>query len=92
MAAGRRSANHRPGYERRKTCRPEPGLSIGSAVIEITEKPHTGCAKFAERFGNSALRFISTPTGNSLRLRGACARVVQSGDIRVGGLVTKVTK
>ena len=26
-------------------------LSIGSAVIEVTEKPHTGCAKFAERFG-----------------------------------------
>lgn len=65
-------------------------LSIGSAVIEITEKPHTGCAKFAARFGKDALRFISTPAGNSLRLRGACARVVQSGGIRVGDLVTKV--
>ena len=61
-------------------------------MIEVTEKPHTGCAKFAERFGKNALRFISTPAGNHLRLRGACARVVQSGDIRVGDLVYKVTK
>ena len=37
-------------------------LAIGSAVIEVTEKPHTGCAKFAERFGKDALRFVSSPT------------------------------
>ena len=59
-------------------------------MIEVSEKPHTGCAKFAERFGNDALRFVSTPTGNCLRLRGVCARVVQSGHIRVGDLATKV--
>ena len=69
---------------------PGTRLSIGSAVIEVSEKPHTGCAKFAERFGNDALRFVSTPTGNGLRLRGACARVVQSGCIRVGDLAAKV--
>ena len=69
---------------------PGTRLSIGSAVIEVSEKPHTGCAKFAERFGNDALRFVSTPTGNRLRLRGACARVVQSGHIRVEDLATKV--
>lgn len=71
---------------------PGARLSIGSAVIEITEKPHTGCAKFAERFGKNALRFISTQTGKHLRLRGACARVVQSGNIRVGDLVSRVTR
>ena len=38
-------------------------ISIGSAVIEISEEPHTGCSKFAQRFGHDALRFISTPTG-----------------------------
>ena len=65
-------------------------LTIGSAVIEVTEKPHTGCAKFAERFGKDALRFISTPAGNQLRLRGVCARVVQSGKISVGDLATKI--
>ena len=71
---------------------PGTRLAIGSAVIEVTEKPHTGCAKFAERFGKEALRFISSPLGNRLRLRGACARVVQSGDIRIGDLVNKVAK
>ena len=40
---------------------PGTRLAIGSAVIEVTEKPHTGCAKFAERFGKDALRFVSTP-------------------------------
>src|SRR5579859_7124340 len=32
----------------------QPGqrLAIGSAVLEITDKPHTGCAKFTERFGH----------------------------------------
>ena len=69
---------------------PGTRLSIGSAMIEVSEKPHTGCAKFAERFGKDALRFVSTPTGNGLRLRGVCARVVQSGHIRVGDLATKV--
>ena len=71
---------------------PGTRLSIGLAVIEITEKPHTGCAKFSARFGKDALRFISTETGKSMRLRGACARVVQSGSIHDGDLVTKVAK
>ena len=26
-------------------------LELGSAVIEITDQPHRGCAKFASRFG-----------------------------------------
>ena len=26
-------------------------LELGSAVIEITDEPHLGCAKFAARFG-----------------------------------------
>ncbi len=65
-------------------------LSIGSAVIEISEKPHTGCVKFADRFGNDALRFVSTPLGRDMRLRGVNTRVVQSGTIRTGDTVAKV--
>ena len=65
-------------------------LSIGSAVIEISKEPHTGCRKFAERFGHDALRFISTPTGRQMRMRGINTRVVQSGTIRVGDLATKI--
>ena len=68
---------------------PGARISIGSAVIEISEEPHTGCSKFAQRFGHDALRFISTPTGQDLRLRGVNTRVVQSGPIRIGDTATK---
>ncbi len=69
---------------------PGAQLAIGSAVIEISEEPHTGCAKFAQRFGHDALRFISTPTGQALRLRGVNTRVIKSGAIQVGDLATRL--
>ena len=69
---------------------PGARLSIGSAVLEISEKPHTGCAKFAERFGQDALRFVSTPSGRDLRLRGVNTRIVQSGTVSVGDTATKL--
>ena len=31
-------------------------LEIGSALIEVSPQPHTGCAKFSSRFGSEALR------------------------------------
>ncbi len=65
-------------------------LSIGSAVIEISKEPHTGCRKFAERFGQDGLRFISTSMGRQMRMRGINTRVVQSGTIRVGDVARKV--
>ena len=67
---------------------PGTRLSIGSAMLEISAKPHTGCEKFEDRFGRDALRFISTPLGRRLRLRGVNTRVVQSGTIRVGDAAT----
>ena len=59
-------------------------LSIGAAVIQVTETPHTGCRKFAARYGLDALKFISTPVGKQLRLRGVNAKVIRSGTIRAG--------
>lgn len=59
-------------------------LAIGDAVIEVTEQPHTGCAKFSSRFGADALRFVNSPMGRSLNLRGINARVVTGGTIRQG--------
>ncbi len=73
-----------------KNLPPGTQLAIGSAVIEISEEPHTGCAKFAQRFGHDALRFISTPQGQALRLRGVNTRVIQSGAIQVGDLATRL--
>jgi hypothetical protein len=66
-------------------------LAIGDAVIEVTEQPHTGCAKFAARFGKEALRFVNVGIGKQLRLRGLNAKVVTPGTIRRGDTITKLT-
>ncbi len=65
-------------------------LAIGSALIEITEPPHTGCAKFSARFGSEALRWVNTPEGRALRLRGVHARVVEPATIRRGDTVRRI--
>ena len=64
-------------------------LAIGTAVIEITAPPHTGCHKFRARFGADALRFVNSPEGSALRLRGANARVVTAGTVRRGDSVSR---
>lgn len=69
---------------------PETQLALGSAVIEVTRQPHTGCAKFVERFGLDAVKFVNSDEGKRLHLRGINARVVQPGVIRVGDVVRKV--
>ena len=51
-------------------------LAIGDAVIEITDQPHQGCAKFTQRFGLDAHRFVNSEVGTELHLRGVNARVV----------------
>jgi hypothetical protein len=65
-------------------------LQIGSAVIEVTAQPHTGCGKFVHRFGVDAMKFVNSPVGRQLRLRGLNAKVVTPGVIRAGDRVRKV--
>jgi hypothetical protein len=64
-------------------------LEIGSAVIEITAKAHTGCKKFVARYGLPAMEFVNSPLGRRMNLRGIYAKVVQAGSIRVGNVVKK---
>jgi hypothetical protein len=64
-------------------------LAIGSAVIEVTAQPHTGCAKFVQRFGVDAMKFVNSPTGRKLHLRGINARVVVPGRIQTGDRIKK---
>lgn len=65
-------------------------LALGTAVVEITAQPHRGCAKFADRFGPAALRWVNAPQGRALRLRGVNARVVRTGRVRRGDAITKL--
>jgi MOSC domain-containing protein YiiM len=71
---------------------PGTRLGIGEAVLEVTPLPHTGCAKFMARFGIDAVKFVNSPEGKELRLRGLNARVVQSGSIRAGDPVRKLPR
>jgi hypothetical protein len=64
-------------------------LTIGDAVLEVSKSPHLGCAKFVHRFGEEAMRFVNSPLGRSLRLRGMNTRVVVPGTVRVGDRVTR---
>ena len=67
-------------------------LAIGDTlVVQISELPHTGCAKFSARFGSDALKFINSHEGRRLRLRGVNAKVVVPGTISVGDPVRRVS-
>ena len=63
---------------------PGTRLSLGTAIIEVTPEPHTGCGKFVSRFGVDAMKFVNSTLGRQLRLRGLNAKVVTPGVIRVG--------
>ncbi len=65
-------------------------LRIGEAVIEVSAAPHTGCAKFAGRFGAEALRFANIGLGRENRFRGMNALIIEGGTIAVGDKITKL--
>jgi len=65
-------------------------LALGSAVIEVTSPPHLGCQKFVARFGLDAMKFVNSPLGKQLHLRGLNTKVIQGGIIRIGDLARKI--
>lgn len=69
---------------------PGTQIALGDAIIEVTEPPHTGCKKFAARFGVDAMLFVNAGRGKTLNFRGICAKVVKSGDISVGDIARKL--
>jgi len=69
---------------------PGTRLRLGTAVIEVSAEPHTGCGKFVERFGVDAMKFVNSDTHKALHLRGINAKVVTGGTIRVGDRLTKL--
>ena len=70
---------------------PGTRLSVGDAVIEISEEPHRGCGKFSSRFGVEALKLVNSAVGRELNLRGVNASVVSGGTVRTGDEIAKVS-
>jgi MOSC domain-containing protein YiiM len=70
---------------------PGTRLAVGSAVIEVSDLPHLGCGKFAERYGDEAREFVNSPQGVALNLRGINAQVVEGGTVRRGDVVRKLS-
>jgi len=69
---------------------PGTWIEVGTAVLEVSGRPHRGCKKFAARFGPDALRFVNSDEGYALNLRGINTRVVRSGVVRSGDVVRKI--
>jgi hypothetical protein len=65
-------------------------LQIGEAVAVVTEPLHTGCAKFAGRFGADALAWANGGAGRRQRRRGMYVRVLASGTVRQGDPIRKI--
>ncbi len=60
-------------------------LRLGGAVIEVSEKPHTGCKKFKDRFGMDAMRWVND--NKPSRLRGVNCRVLEGGEVALGDTI-----
>lgn len=65
-------------------------LALGSAIIEVTNQAHNGCAKFSKRFGVDALKWVNSLIGKQLHLRGINAKVIKAGTIKIGDLAKKL--
>lgn len=71
---------------------PGTRLAVGSAILEVSAEPHSGCKKFSARFGVDAMKFVNSAEGKRLHLRGINAKVIQSGIIRVGDTINKLER
>ena len=65
-------------------------LRMGSALLEVTPKPHNGCSKYQARFGADALKFSAAKATRALNLRGVYMRVTEPGTIAVGDAIRVV--
>ena len=60
-------------------------------MLEVTAVPHTGCKQFAERYGTDATKFVNSPEGKRLHLRGINARVITPGLVKTGDVLRKIS-
>ncbi|MCH6256273.1 hypothetical protein MLD52_06920 [Puniceicoccaceae bacterium K14] len=65
-------------------------LQIGTAIIEVSDVFNTACSKWAERYGNDALKWINLPDNKPHRLRGILAQIIQAGKATLQDTIKKV--
>lgn len=66
---------------------PGTRLRLGTALLQVSEMPHTGCKKFRARFGLGALTWVNDPAHPGRRLRGINCRVLEAGSVSVGDAI-----
>jgi MOSC domain-containing protein YiiM len=67
-------------------------LQVGTALCEVTPKPHTGCGKFAARFGQDAREVTAAVEFQDWRLRGLYIRVLEAGEVCPGDRVRVLSR
>ncbi len=66
-------------------------LSVGTAILQVSEIFNDGCAKWKGRYGRDVFDWVRAPENRKLRLRGILCRVVQDGEIKTGDTLNKTT-
>lgn len=67
-------------------------LRVGTALCEVTHKPHEGCSKFAARVGEDAWRLTASEDWHTTQLRGVHLSVIESGDVGEGDSVRVIRR
>ena len=67
-------------------------IRVGEALVEVSPMPHDGCAKFKQRFGTDALRFVSGKALRAQNLRGIYWTAVEPGEVRVGDTIDVLSR
>ncbi len=62
---------------------------IGTMIVKVTARPHTGCERFSDRFGLAAHRWLNGVARKHQQLRGICAKVVRVGRVSTGDTIAK---
>lgn len=65
-------------------------LSVGSAVLRVSQEPNDGCVKWKVRCGRAAFDWVTTPKALDLRLRGVFCSVEQDGEVRLGDVIRRL--
>jgi hypothetical protein len=65
-------------------------LSVGTAILRVSDVPNEGCAKWKVRCGRAAYQWTSAPAHAPLRLRGLFCSVERDGEVRLGDVICRV--